>query len=164
MTAAKLRRSLLTWAGVIALLLAAQWTANRGLVQGMAPPLNAPDLSGRPFPGLDTLPKPALVYFWASWCPICSAMQGSIANLARDVPMVTIALQSGDAAAVAAHLAAAQLAIPTLVDDSGALGRAYGIRGVPAVFIIDGDGRIRFATVGYSTELGIRARLWLARF
>lgn len=164
MLAAKLKRTLITWAGVIAILFAAQWVANRGLVQGKAPPLQAPDLSGRPFAGLETLPKPALIYFWASWCPVCAAMEGSIAHLASEVPVITIALQSGDGAAVAAHLASARLALPTLVDETGALARTYGVRGVPAAFIVDGDGRIRFATMGYSTELGLRLRLWLAGF
>jgi hypothetical protein len=31
---------------------------------------------------------------------------------------------------------------------------------VPASFVVDGAGRIRFATVGYTTEAGLRARLW----
>jgi len=44
----------------------------------------------------------------------------------------------------------------------GAIGRDYGIRGVPAVFILGPGGDIRFSTVGYASELGLRLRLRLA--
>ncbi|HMZ84263.1 MAG TPA: redoxin domain-containing protein, partial [Rhodocyclaceae bacterium] len=40
------------------------------------------------------------VYFWADWCPICRAQQGSIDDLGRDWPVLTVAMQSGDGAAV----------------------------------------------------------------
>jgi hypothetical protein len=36
------------------------------------------------------------------------------------------------------------------------------VRGVPASFVLDGDGRIRFASVGYTTGVGLRGRLWAA--
>jgi hypothetical protein len=36
------------------------------------------------------------------------------------------------------------------------------VRGVPASFVLDGDGRIRFAGVGYSTGIGLRGKLWAA--
>ena len=36
------------------------------------------------------------------------------------------------------------------------------MRGVPASFVIDAHGRARFVEVGYTTEIGLRARLYLA--
>jgi hypothetical protein len=39
------------------------------------------------------------------------------------------------------------------------------VRGVPAHFVVDGQGKVRFAVVGYATEWGLRARLfWAERF
>ena len=34
--------------------------------------------------------------------------------------------------------------------------------GVPTSFVVDGTGQIEFATVGHSTEVGLRGRLWAA--
>jgi hypothetical protein len=36
------------------------------------------------------------------------------------------------------------------------------VRGVPAHFIIDPAGNVRFRVVGYATTWGLRARLWWA--
>jgi alkyl hydroperoxide reductase subunit AhpC len=49
-----------------------------------------------------------------------------------------------------------------LNDTDGSVSRAWGVQAVPASFIIDTDGQIHFIEVGYTTELGIRMRLWLA--
>jgi len=45
----------------------------------------------------------------------------------------------------------------------GVIGAEYGVSGVPASFVVDSAGIIRFAEVGYTTEWGLRARLWLNR-
>jgi len=36
------------------------------------------------------------------------------------------------------------------------------VPGVPATFILDANGRIAHATMGFSSEWGLRARLWTA--
>ena len=158
----KLKRAVLSWAGLIALVIGLQWFNQRGMAVGPPPPLHGTEVNGRPFGGLETLKKPALIYFWASWCPVCKSMQGTMADLAKDVPMMTVALQSGTPAEVQAYLQKEGFQVPTLPDESGELGRAYGIRGVPAVFILGPDGNISHATAGYSTAWGLRLRLWLA--
>ena len=40
--------------------------------------------------------------------------------------------------------------------------RAYGVKGAPTSFLADRARRIRCCSVGYTTEWGLRARLWLA--
>jgi predicted DsbA family dithiol-disulfide isomerase len=71
-------------------------------------------------------------------------------------------MQSGDAAAVAQVLAARGLDWTTAVDADGRIAGRYGLRGVPAFVVLDREGRIRSVSVGYTTEWGIRARLWWA--
>lgn len=158
----KFRNSLLTWAGILAVFMALQFIVNRGLVSGTPPPIQAPGLDGQPFAGLDTLPKPAVVYFWASWCRICRSMQDTVQTLSKETPMITVALQSGDAAEVRAYMEKQGFQVPVVLDEDGTLGKAYGIRGVPAVFILGRDGTIRLSTVGYTSGIGFRVRLWLA--
>jgi peroxiredoxin len=73
-----------------------------------------------------------------------------------------VALQSGDAAEVQAYMDKEGFRVPVVLDEDGAIGKSYGIRGVPAVFILGPDGNIRFSTMGWTSELGLRFRLWLA--
>lgn len=159
---AKFRKNLLTWLLLIPLFFGIQLFTQRDLVSGAPPEIQGPTLDGKPYAGLASLPKPAVVYFWASWCPVCRTMQGTISDLAKDAPLVTVAMQSGNAAEVARYMKQAGFEVPTVIDETGAIGKAYGLHGVPAVFVVGGDGGIRYATVGYTSALGIRLRLWLA--
>jgi thioredoxin-related protein len=47
-------------------------------------------------------------------------------------------------------------------DQQGLIANAYGVSAVPAVFFTDSNGKIVFTTSGYTSELGLRLRLWLA--
>jgi thiol-disulfide isomerase/thioredoxin len=144
---------------------------NRGLPEGAAPPLAglrndgvSEDLSRKVGAGgtVSDAAKATLVVFWASWCPVCKAEEGNIAAVATDRPVVSVAMQSGDAAAVSKHLKERGIALPAIVDESGALAADWRVRGVPAHFIVDPAGNIRFRVVGYATTLGLRVRLWWA--
>ena len=49
-----------------------------------------------------------------------------------------------------------------IVDSTDALAKRYGIRAFPTSFVLDADEDIRQVEVGYTTEFGLRARMWLA--
>jgi thiol-disulfide isomerase/thioredoxin len=102
------------------------------------------------------------VYFWADWCPICKAQEGSVDAVQRDWPVLTVAMQSGNAAAVANFLHRRGLAWPTVIDADGAIARRFGVRGVPTLVVVGPDGEMRSVMVGYTTEAGMRLRLWWA--
>jgi len=103
------------------------------------------------------------VHFWATWCPVCKAEQGSIAAIAHDHPdVISVAMQSGKPEEVAKYLSDQGIAFPVLNDPDGSISAAWGVHAVPASFIIGPDGQIRFVEVGYTTSLGLRLRLWLA--
>ena len=102
------------------------------------------------------------VYFWADWCPICTAQQGTIDGVQADYPVLTVAMQSGDAAAVAGVLVERGLDWTTAIDADGRIAQAYGLRGVPAFVIVGPAGEIRSVSLGYTTGWGLRARLWWA--
>ena len=104
----------------------------------------------------------AALYFWAEWCPICGAIEGSIDAIAEDWPVLSIAMQSGPPAAVTRVMNERDLQWQTAVDADGRLAQSFGIRGVPTVLIIDRDDRIRFAEIGISSGPGLRLRLWWA--
>jgi len=106
--------------------------------------------------------SPVALHFWAEWCPICSTEDGSISALSEDWPVMSVAMQSGTAEQVAAHLRKKGLAWPALVDGDGRIAAGYGLKGVPALVVIDRNGTIRSVSTGYTTELGMRLRLWWA--
>ncbi|QJD28751.1 protein disulfide oxidoreductase [Methylococcus geothermalis] len=156
------RRSVLGWGVAIVLFFAVQVFLNRDMASGPAPAIEGRFLDGSPA-SLDSLRgRPALVYFWASWCPICGTMEHKIESLARDHAVVTVAYQSGDAAEVARHVAERHLDWRVVPDPDGINGERYGIRGVPAFFILGPDGTIRSRSMGFTPEWLLRLRLWLA--
>ena len=135
----------------------------RDVVSGAAPVLQGVTLAGQPYK-LPTHPgHPVLVHFWATWCPICRAEQGSITAIAHDNPdFISIAMQSGKQEEVVRYMREQGIAFPALNDADGSISAAWGVHAVPASFIIGPDGKIRFVEVGYTTSLGLRLRLWLA--
>jgi peroxiredoxin len=154
------------WVRDIALLLlvlvAVQWWQTRDAPSGPAPALTGQLLDGRLVSLADYRGRPVLVYFWATWCPVCRLSQGSIDALAQDHAVLAVASNSGDAAEIAAFMREEGLSFPVLLDEAGDLGRRWQVRGVPTSFVVDAAGHIAHVAVGYTTGIGLRARLWLA--
>lgn len=138
---------------------------NRGLASGTAPPLEGTRTDGSyvKLGGGAYMGTAQLVVFWATWCKVCRAEAGNIESVAADWPVITVAMQSGDRDEVRAYLADKGLKTPALEDDDSIISKAWNVRVVPAHFIVDGAGNIRFRVVGYTTTLGLRARLWWAQ-
>ena len=105
---------------------------------------------------------PAILYFWAEWCGICRGMQGAVNAVLLDYPGLTVAIRSGDEAKLNAYLHSKDLQWPVVNDNDGSIGQRYGIKAVPAVFFINANGQIVFTTAGFTSEWGMRLRLWLA--
>ncbi|SEH07716.1 protein disulfide oxidoreductase [Candidatus Venteria ishoeyi] len=163
-----LKRRILGWAIEILILLVIiigiRSYMLKDAISGEAPVFSGQFLDGPSMNLRDYRGKPVLVYFWAPWCPICGLMDGTIENLAKDYPVITVAYQGGDNAAIRAHLQKEGLQMPVLVDDAGKLGSAYGVQGIPNSFILDSQGQVRFIEPGLTSSWGLRARLWLAGF
>jgi thiol-disulfide isomerase/thioredoxin len=137
----------------------------RGAAEGTAPPvigrsIHAPDqlLSLEALRG-----RPAVVYFWATWCGVCEHVDPNVAAVARDHQVLTVAVNSGSPDAIVAWMAERNLVMPTVSDPAGRLSRAYGVAAFPTTFWVDADGRIQHREVGYTSTLGLRTRLWLLR-
>lgn len=148
---------------VLVVVLGVRAYQQRDIVTGPAPELAGVLLDGKAFTLAPLAGQPQLVHFWASWCPICRVEQDSIVALAQDYPVVTVAIQSGSDADVAEYLRKEAVSFPVLNDPEGIVAAQWGVRGVPASFIVDEAGQIRFVEVGYTTEIGLRLRLWWAR-
>lgn len=133
---------------------------HKGLIQGEAPKFAAQTLDGRYFSLNENKDSPLLLHFWATWCPVCSLEHDSISDINGDWPVITVVMQSGNAEELSRYMVEHGLEVPVIVDEHGALARRFGVRAVPTSFVIDTNGDIRFSEMGYTTEIGLRARLW----
>lgn len=157
------------WAVEIAVVVAAfftiQWWLTRDVVRGAVPALDAPMVNGSSFEqwrathGRDGF----VLYVWATWCPVCKAIEGSVDAVAQDAPLLSVAMSSGDGAAVQAFLQQRNHRWPTLIDADSRLSRALGVDAVPTLIFVGADGRVRSVTQGYTPEIAIRLRWRLAR-
>jgi len=145
------------------------WQA-RDIPAGAAPAFSAP-LAGASAGSMLTLDqwraqhpgRAVALHFWADWCPICRMEEGSISAVQQDWPVLAVAMRSGDGAHVARVLQQRSLPWASVTDADGRIAARYGLGAVPAFIVLDAQGRIRHAAVGYTTEIGMRARLWLAQ-
>ena len=148
---------------IVALIIGIRAWQQRDIASGPAPSLAGTLLDDKSFALAARPTQPVLVHFWATWCPVCRAEQGTINAIAHDnASVITVAMQSGSRAEVAKYLAGQQLGFPVVNDPDGRIAAAWGVHAVPASFIIDTDGQIRFVEIGYTTGIGLRLRLWLA--
>lgn len=165
------RRPWLSWlrdaALVLAVFVGLQAWLTRDVVRGELPVLRGTLLATT---GADAAAWRATVgsdgfvlYVWATWCGVCRVIEGNVDMLARDAPLLTVAMQSGAAGQLQQHLNARGLRWAVLNDPDGAIARQLGVAAVPTFLFIDRHGRVRSVTQGYTTTLGLRARLAWAR-
>ena len=147
---------------VLLVLIGVHLYQTRDTAGGPAPPLAGTDIQGQPRDLASLRGEPVLVHFWATWCPICALEQDSIDAIAGDWAVLSVALEDTSPEELRAFMAREGLSFPVLRDVDGGFASRYGVRGVPTSFVVDGAGRIRFTTVGYTTGPGLRLRLWLA--
>lgn len=139
----------------------------RGVVRGALPPLSGALVDGTPLTVEQWQREqgggPFLLYVWASWCPICKAVEPNVDAVAADWPVLSVAMQSGGGAEVGRFLAQRGYRWPTLVDPDARLSRELGVDAVPTLIVVDGGGEVSAVTRGYTSEAGIRLRLWWAQ-
>jgi len=137
-----------------------QFLLNNGRLTGPLPQIRQQAIDGSS--AMETISKgPAMVYFWAEWCGLCKMMQTPVSAVLKDFPGITIAVKSGGSERVESYMQEKVLNWKVVNDPSGIIGRQFKITGVPAVFFLNKKGDIILTTVGYTSEIGLRLRLWL---
>jgi thiol-disulfide isomerase/thioredoxin len=117
-----------------------------------APPITLPVLGGGTANLAADRGKVVLVNFWATWCEPCKSEMPALQQLAdglRDQPfiMYSIDLQE-DAESITAFQRQYGLNLYVLLDEDGTATRTYGVRGLPATFVIDKAGTVRVQRLG----------------
>ena len=139
----------------------ANWWKTRDATKGNLSEFTGELMDGSAFTISEFAGEPVLFHFWATWCPICELENGTIQSISQDYQVISIASWSEGESEVKTYMHKNQLTFPVMLDNSGELAQSFGLKGVPTSFILDPNGEITFVETGYSTELGLRLRLWL---
>ncbi|MGD8547782.1 MAG: protein disulfide oxidoreductase [Thiohalophilus sp.] len=146
---------------VVLVFVLAQQYQKRDLIDGQLPTFSAETVEGMVFDSNDMRGKSYILHFWASWCPICRFEQDAIQELSGDYPLIGVAMQSGDREKVSAYMREHKLTFTTLLDEQGQLAQQFGVKGVPTTLLINSQGEVAFSEIGYTSEWGLRLRMWL---
>ncbi len=103
--------------------------------------------------------KPLIVHFWATWCPTCKLEASNIESLSKEYNVVSIAVNSGSRDLIESFMSEHDLSYTVISDSSGALAKKFNIEAYPTTLIYDKDGVLKFTEVGYSTTVGLKARV-----
>jgi len=119
---------------------------------GATPLLALEDLEGRTHRLADYRGKVVLVNFWATWCEPCREEMPSIDRLRASLkgrPFEVLAVNMAEPLSRIEKFAAAMpLGFPLLRDRDGTVGKAWKAKLLPASYLIDRDGRIRYVAFG----------------
>jgi len=102
--------------------------------------------------------QPILVYFWGTWCPICSVVSPSVNTIAQHYPVYSVAMQSGDNKTLKAYMAAEEYQFTVLNDDDNHLAKSLGVQVTPLIMVIHQGELVNYAT-GYVSLFGLWWRI-----
>lgn len=102
-------------------------------------------VDGEPFDGASLAGKPAVIWFWAPWCPTCKGQTPNISALAEEyageVNVVGVAGLSDDEAGIDAF-AANTAGITNLTDSPGDIWRRFNITEQSVFTVLDSNGKV----------------------
>ncbi len=120
--------------------------------QGATPALELSTLEGKAQRLEDYRGRVLLVNFWATWCAPCLEEMPSIERLRRSLDarrFAVLAVNVGEGPRVAGDFAKKmELGFNFLLDRDMKASKAWGARVLPATFIVDPDGKVRYSHYG----------------
>jgi thiol-disulfide isomerase/thioredoxin len=121
-----------------------------------APPFTVSTLDNRVITQQTFRGHVLLLDIWATWCPPCQMTTPIMERLAekfgsKSVYVLGISVDDADTAGqvpdfVKSHHV--RYTVASSPDQNKAIGRAYNVRGIPAIYLIDKHGRVRWCCTG----------------
>ena len=103
--------------------------------------------------------KPVMLYFWATWCPVCKAESSNIALLSKHYNIITVAVNSGTDKELQKYLQEHKTAYRVVNDDEGTLAAHFQVPAYPTILIYDKKKNLVFKEIGYTSTIGLWLRL-----
>jgi|SRR5882724_2517688 len=113
------------------------------------------------------LQRPAILLFWATWCPYCEALMPNLQHVldaAGKDKLDVFAIDIKDDGDPAAQLREHKQTF-TLVRNGDAIADQYGVKGTPGLFLVDAKGNIVYKATSSDPEqieTALREKLHLA--
>lgn len=107
--------------------------------------------------------QPTLIYFWGTWCPICSVTSPTIDKLAtaNNYPVVTIAIKSGSDQELESYLKENNFRFTTVNDQEGEIFADWQGQVTPSYVVLK-DGEMTQGLTGIQPLWSLKLRLWLS--
>ncbi len=107
--------------------------------------------------------KPTLIYFWGTWCPICSVTSPTIHKLSNtsNYPVVTIAIKSGSDQELNTYLNEHDYDFTTINDQEGSIFADWQGQVTPSYVILK-EGEMTQGLTGIQPLWSLKLRLWLS--
>lgn len=109
----------------------------------------AQTLDGRPFSGASLSGRPAVLWFWAPWCPLCQRDAPMVARMAAEHTKVTFVGVGAQDRLDALRAFATRYGVDEfteLADTDAAVWTRFGVTRQPAYAFIHPDGRVEVVT------------------
>ena len=153
-------KTLMQWPGLVAILLlpmlaAADIKPPKGVriyEPGAAPEFRLSDMEGEAFALSEARGQWTFVHFWASWCGPCREEMPAVqrmAELMSDDPLTIVMINtSEDEDTVFSFMGIVAPDMNSLMDRDGQVTEAWQPRGLPATYLVDPQGNIRYQALG----------------
>ena len=100
-----------------------------------------------------------IVYFWATWCPVCKMTSPNIERVAEKFDVSSIAVRSGDEKRIGRYMSQEGLHFHVTVDPEGKIAKKNGVDLFPVV-VFCRDGHVKAVEAGYMSTFGLWLRAW----
>lgn len=117
-----------------------------------APDFRLPDVAGKKLHLKDFRGRVVFLNFFATWCEPCRLEMPAMERLSqtyKDKGLVVLAVDMHESAkSVRAFMQELKLSFPAVVDADGSVGFKYGVRPIPATYLVARNGQILWRAFG----------------
>jgi peroxiredoxin len=96
--------------------------------------------------------KPAILFFWATWCPSCKEEIGLFEKFLKDksdqLAIYTLVIDGESEKAVHRTIQKYTIGLPVLLDVKEKIARTYGVKMVPCTYLVSREGLMLGTVVG----------------